>query len=135
MALNDCCAIDGCVHECHYYFSYFLYSISHPGKEGVPLIDLSKDDECQYIQDQNLTSNQIAIERVIIKTFCKYGITAATSEKIRFVFRGKLWRMCQNLSKLGGTKHVQLLNDWKETVWSLTIPGVASEASPGRAIR
>lgn len=101
-------------------FSYYLYSISHPGKSGVPLIDLSEDNEAQ-IQVESLTDKQKAIERVIAKTFFDHDITVAISDKIRSVFRSKLWRMGQCLSKLGGSKRQQQVNEWKDTIWPLTI--------------
>ena len=44
-------------------YSYFLYSITYPGKNGVPLIDLSADNEAQ-ISDEGFSLHQAAIERI-----------------------------------------------------------------------
>ena len=52
---------------------YYLYSISHPGKRGVPLLDLSDDGEAQ-IQVELPTDKQKASERVIMKTFFNHDI-------------------------------------------------------------
>ena len=90
---------------------YFLYSISHPGKTGVPSIDLSEGGEL----------NVSAIERVIMKVFAECSITADISERVRVMFKSKLWRMGQALSKLGGTKRLNLLEKWKDTSWSFFI--------------
>lgn len=87
------------------------------------MIDLSDDPEAQ-IQGQTselLTEKQRAIEHVILKTFSNHGINVSISDKIRSLFRCKLWQMGQSLSKLGGSKRKQQVEEWKHTVWQLTI--------------
>lgn len=67
--------------------SNFLYSISHPGKNGTPLIDLSSDDEAK-VTTEGLTSHQIIIDRVIKKIFFKYGITLDITNKVKIMENG-----------------------------------------------
>lgn len=48
-------------------FSYYLWSISHPGKTGVPSqdIQLSQDEEvCVKVTKENLSPVQLLYERV-----------------------------------------------------------------------
>ena len=51
--------------------SSFLYSISHPGRNGMPQVDLSDDEEA-LVTDESLTDRQKAVESVIKKAFSKY---------------------------------------------------------------
>lgn len=37
------------------------------------------------------------------------------------MFKSKLWRMGQALSKLGGTKRLKQLEEWKSSSWSFSI--------------
>ena len=101
-------------------FSHFLYSVSHPGKNGTPSFDLSDDDEAK-INTEGLTDHQILVERVIRKVFFKYSILLDITDKVRGAFKSKLWRMGQTLSKLGGTKRQTVINQWKETVWPFAV--------------
>ena len=63
----------------------------------------------------------MAIERVILKVFSKYSIDTEVTEQIRSTFKTKLWRMGNKLSKIGGLKHLQVIDDWKNSFWPLTI--------------
>ena len=94
-----------------------MYSVSHPGKTGTPTIELSNESESSGAS----ISPKAATEHVIMKVFAECGITVSISEKIRVMFRSKLWRMGQTLSKLGGTKRLNLLEKWKSTSWSFSI--------------
>ena len=104
-----------CLHA--FCYSYFLHSVSHPRKTGTPTIELSNEGESSGAS----ISPKTAIEHVIMKVFTECGITVAISEKIRVMFRSKLWRMGQTLSKLGGTKRLNQLEKWKSTSWSFSI--------------
>jgi len=73
-----------------------LYSISHPGRKGYPLVDLSKDREAN-ISDTTLSPFQAAFERVIKKVFTHYAI-----------------RMGKSLSQGGGIQREQKIHGWKE---------------------
>ena len=103
-----------------FHCSYFLYSISHPGKSGAPQIDLSDDEEATVNVDL-AGDQQLAIERVICKVFTKYSIACDVTDQIRSVFKTKLWRMGRKLSQLGGTKRLKIIDAWKSTFWVLTI--------------
>ena len=104
-------------------FSFFLWSISHPGKNGHPTFDLSKDKDAT-VSSKELTSVQLSLERVITKVFCHYAIPIDISNSIRTTFKSKLWRMGKALSKLGGKKRPEQLRRWKEgpeSVWNFTV--------------
>lgn len=90
-------------------YSYFLWSISHPGKSGVPQHDLSSDKDLQ-ISPGEFTPTQLKYERVIVKVFKHYDIPLSISESIRATFRSKLWRMGKLFARLGGTKRKQQLS-------------------------
>ena len=121
------CSRDQCI-CCNYIFficaySFYLYSISHPDKNGVPTIDLTKDSDCK-VNTTGVTETQLAIERVIRKVFAHYSIPLEVSDPIRNSFKCKLWRMGKALSSMGGTKRKLTLERWKEgklSTWSLTI--------------
>lgn len=102
--------------------SYYLFSITHPGKTGTPQIDLSGDDEAEIPSTSSLEGDQqLAIERVIYKVFNKYSINCSdVTEQIRSTFKAKLWRMGNKLSKLGG-KRQKVIDAWKDSYWQLTI--------------
>lgn len=111
-----------CVVIPSFFCSYYLYSISHPNKTGVPVYDLSKDPEAIVdINDENLTPVQLLIERVIMKVFNHYSIPLNVADSVRTTFRSKLWRMGKKLSTLGGTNREEQLRRWKASIWSLKI--------------
>ena len=78
--------------------------MSHPDKNGVPTINLTKDPEAD-IDKVGLTQTQAAIERVIKKVFSHYSIPLEISTAVRNTFKCKLWQMGKALSSMGGTKH------------------------------
>ena len=51
---------------------YYLWNISKPGKTGIPQNELMNDKDIN-INDKGLTSTQLALERVIAKTFSHYS--------------------------------------------------------------
>ena len=53
------------------YCSHFLYNCSHSNKHGVPQVDLSNDSEASVDLSVELllSSDRLAVERVIAKTF------------------------------------------------------------------
>lgn len=98
------------------FSSYYLHSISHPGKTGAPQVDLADDEETSDVSNE-FSGQQLAMERVIIKTFAKYSICYDITDN----FKVKLWRMGKKLAGLGGTKRLQLIEEWKDSSWSLSI--------------
>jgi hypothetical protein len=94
--------------------SYFLYEISHPNKHGEPLLDLSSDPVCAGGADQeNLSAQQIKLDRVIKRTLEEYKVYLPVTDRLRATFKSKLWRMGQRLCGLGSTKRKVILDSWK----------------------
>ena len=103
--------------------SFYLWSISLPGNNGTPRFDLSQDECCQ-VRSENVTPQQILIERVIKKTFVDYSIPLDVSEQIRATFSAKLWRMGKLVAKMGTKSRIIQFAKWKEgsnSLWRLTI--------------
>ena len=100
-------------------FSYFLWSISHPGKSGTPTIDLSEDEDAKV--EHYLPPKDLAIEQVITKTLNHYSIPLEISDGTRRLFKAKLWRIGNALSKMGGFKRMEKLQKWKDEYWQLEV--------------
>ena len=95
--------------------SYYLWSISHPGRTGIPSDNLSEDNEAAVdLQKNGLSPVQLALERVIVKIFNHYNIPLQITDTICAAFKSKLWRLGRGLAKLGGNKRSQQLQRWKE---------------------
>ena len=71
------------------FYSYFLWSISKPGKYGRPLNDLSSDSEAA-VSNEKYTTVQLAHERVITKIIAYYKIPMEITDTIRTTFKSKL---------------------------------------------
>lgn len=102
--------------------SYYLWSISKPGKNGTPTLDLSK--ECELLSSSKFTHTQLAYERVIKTIFKHYAIPLEVSDTIRSAFRAKLWRMGKLFSKQGSKKRKEQLSLWKDgkdAIWNFTV--------------
>ena len=92
-------------------FSYFLWSISRPGKTGS--YDLSGDSDAN-VPSGKFTPTELLYERVITKLFKQYEIPIHITDPIRLAIRSKLWRMGKVLSKLGGGQRKKQLDKWKD---------------------
>ena len=69
-----------------------------------------------------MSANQVSLERVIRRTFSEYGLSRSpVSDSIRSLFKAKLWRMGQRLSKVGSIKRKTILDGWKESTWEVQI--------------
>ena len=64
---------------------------------------------------EKLTSNQIAVERVTVKTFTKYRCDVVITD------RSKLWRMGKSLQECGGTGRKNQINKRKQTEWTVEL--------------
>ena len=106
------------------FLSYYLWSISQPGKTGTPNFDLSKDPEANVANSTSYTPVQLAHERVITKVFNHYAIPLDITDCIRSSFKAKLWRMGKRYSKQGGKQREQQLSQWKDGVWSFEVSSV-----------
>ena len=74
-------------------YSYYLWSISEPGKTGTPSIDLTDDPEAQVVNCDKHTCLKLALERIITKIFNHYVYPLEITDGIRATFKAKLWRM------------------------------------------
>lgn len=101
-----------------------MWSISRPGKNGAPSLDLSDDENLPGVFGDR-TATQCAHERVIMKVFRQYSIPLAITDSIRSVFKGKLCRMGKQLSTMGGKKRSQQLASWKDSAWNFRVNAVA----------
>jgi len=105
------------------FCSDFIYAISRPDKEGYPQHDLSEDND--IVLDANVvewfTPKQLAIERIITKTFVTCHIDAVITDCIQALFDAKLWRMGRKIQSLGGKSRENLLTKWKSTRWKLEL--------------
>jgi len=108
-----------------FYSSYsnLFYELSHPNKYGVPQLDLSKDSEAK-VEDsllQQITSNQVPVERVIVKIFTKYRCDVVITDRLWTLFTSKLWRMGKSLQRFGGTGRRNLVEKWKKIEWTVEL--------------
>ena len=101
-------------------FSFYLWSISSPGRTGCPRVDLS-DDPTAQITLHNLTQQQILVERVIAKSLSDNSIPIGITETVRASFSSKLWRMGKHFASLGTTSCKLQLEKWATSDWSFTI--------------
>ena len=70
-----------------FVYSYFLWSVSKPGKSGVPTVDLSGDENIHEISG-NLNSTQAVYERLIKKVFKKMkGLKKNITNKSKLISR------------------------------------------------
>ena len=77
---------------CH---SYYLSSISHVNKYGVPQLDLSADEEATVasVSEHSFSFSQLCTERVIVKLFSHYKCDVVITNRLRSLFSSKLTRM------------------------------------------
>ena len=99
-----------CVH------SFFLWEISHPSKNGAPTIKLEQDELLSTISKPSSPYFQL-LDHVIIKAFNQYSIPLDITDNIRNSFSSKLWRMGQQMAKLGGYSRRKHLEMWKKENW------------------
>lgn len=87
------------IHLALIFYSYYLYSGSHPDSSGRSMIDLSKDTTRVEALDKSPT--QLVLDSVIRKVYQHYSIPLEITESIWTTFKSKLWRMgkvlCQNM--------------------------------------
>ena len=97
-------------------YSHYLYSISHPSKSGVPLIDLKGDVD----EGQLTVASTPVISRVAQKALAHYGVKVNITENVHGRFKSKLWRMGQLLDKhREGNQRAAILKRWEEEEWEL----------------
>ena len=103
--------------------SHYLWSISRPNKNGYPQYDLSQ--EVPLPATINRIGKSAAIERIIHKVFNKHDIPLEiVTNKVRELFKSKLWRMGKRFASHGGPGQKKQLSLWKEgkqSTWTLEI--------------
>jgi len=91
MKMSIVAEICGNISYCRYCYSDFLLAISHPDKDGYLQRDLSDDPD--ILLDTNIirsfTPRQLALERVIAKTFAEYHINGIITNRMRTVSCGE----------------------------------------------
>jgi len=132
-----CVCVCVCVCVCYkfalpLFCSQFLYEFSHPNKYGVPQINLSDDNEASVDlpAQLSLSSDQLAIERFIVKVFVRYRCDVIITDRLRNLFRSKLCRMGKTLQSRCGPARTKLIGKWKETTWTIELKG--NEIVPSR---
>ena len=98
-----------------FYLSHFLYNCSHPNKRRVPQLDLSNDSEASgdLSVELSLSSDRLAIERVIVKTFSHHRCDVIVTDRVRTLFTSKLYCMGK-LQSLGGSGCAKVVEKWKQ---------------------
>ena len=100
--------------------SFYLWSISTPGRNGTPRTDLT-EDVAANVTSNSLTPDQLLLERVIAKTFTDNNIRLDITDTIRAAFRTKLWRMGQLFISLGTNNRKIQLQKWMQSEWRFTV--------------
>ena len=85
------------------------------------------DEKDISINEKGLTGTQLALERVIAKTFSHYSINLEITPAIRTMFKCKLWRMGKSWSELGSKNRSKKLVAWKNEDWEFSISHVESK--------
>ena len=71
---------------------------------------------------ENMTENQVKLERVIQCRFAEYGLSRfPITGGVRSLFKTKLWRMGQRLANAGSIKRKTIIDGWKESTWEIKI--------------
>ena len=111
-----------------YHYSYYLYSVSLPNKNGVPQFDLTVSEEVPSVglETKSFTATQLAIRKVIANVFQYYDIPLEINEKIYSIFKNKLHRMGRAAAVRSGGKKEKLVKEWRDSVWEFIVD--ASEA-------
>lgn len=91
----------------------------------MPQVDLSSDCEASVDLQLELclSSDRLAIERVIAKVFAKYQCDVIVTDRLRSLFTSKLYRMGKAIQSAGGTGRARLIKKWKETTWTIDLKG------------
>ena len=98
-----------------------MYSISHPNKHGFLLYDLTDDQRAISVISENLSCCQAALECVITR---EYNVCCLIDDDLRALFKAKLWRMGQKISKAGSIARKKILEAWKSgenSLWEIQI--------------
>ena len=109
---------------CILFCSQFLYECSHPNKYGVPQIDLSNDNEASVDLPAklSLSSDQLVVERLIVKVFTRYRCDVIITDRLRTPFRSKLCRMGNSTISQWSCSYK--IDRQMEAVWTIELKGI-----------
>ena len=92
-----------------------------PSRSGVPKVSLADDPEAQVELPKSLCPSRAAIERVIVKVFCRSHCDVVITDRLTSLFSLKLWRMGNAIQGLGGLARKRLYDKWKDSKWLIEL--------------
>ena len=106
-------------------YRHYLYSISRPDKNGVPIVNLSSSEyaQPQYSSDEVYNGEtQVKVDRVLMKVVCeKTPFKLIITERLRSLMKAKLWRMGKALHNKSSKQRQTILQRWQEMEWTLSL--------------
>ena len=112
--------------------SFSLYNLARPDRNGVPINDLSTDEEAipEYMSNVLYTSeNEAKIDRVLTKAITTHSpLKPVISKRLRSIMKAKLYRMGKSLHNKNSRLRKIIIDRWREMQWciTLTLPEVRS---------
>ena len=84
-------------------------------------MDLCDDEEAsiENCESLKLSPCQLAVERVISKSFTHHKCDVIITNRLRSLFTLKLWRMGKLISSSGGTARNKIYEKWKASKWTV----------------
>ena len=105
--------------------SFSLYNLARPDRNGVPINDLSTDEEAvpEYMSDVLYTSeNEAKIDRVLTKAITTHShLKPVISKRLRSVMKAKLYRMGKSLHNKNSRQRKIIIDRWREMQWCITL--------------
>ena len=103
------------------FLRYFLYTISHPGRSGIPGIDLSRDKDANPLNASPQPA-QVKLDRVLTKAVSQCShFKPIINDRLRSALKVKLWRMGKALFRLNSRQRKVLQEKWKQHQWTLEL--------------
>ena len=116
-----------------HWHSYYLYSITRPDRNGVPIVDLSSDEHAlpEYSHDIMYTgATQLKIDRALTKVVSELSpLKPIITDRLRSLMKAKLWRMGKALNKKSSKQRKTLLQRWQGTEWEITLKPLEARAA------
>ena len=109
----------------HPQCSYYLYNLARPDRNGIPINNLSADEEAvpEYMPDVLYTSeNEAKIDRVLTKAVSAHShLKPVISKRLRSVMKAKLCRMGKSLHNKNSRQRRIIIDRWREMQWCITL--------------
>ena len=118
--------------------SFSLYNLARPDRNGVPINDLSTDEEVipEYMTDVLYTSeNEAKIDRVLTKAITTHShLKPVISKRLHSVMKAKLYRVGKSLHNKNSKQRKIIIDRWRDIQWciTLTLAEVHSSFSKGK---